>query len=226
MDNMELWERVKLPPKEACKIITGGRMNGKTDINPMWRIQQLTENFGICGIGWYDELIRVWTEDGTEGQKIAFAEIKLYIKVGSEWSKGISGVGGNMQITKEKSGFHNNDECYKMAITDALSVACKKLGFGAMIYSGMQDFETKYTKAETPIKNDDVNNKAKSEKALELRNLAKPVAKLLDKKVYERLAELAKDNGASLTSDEYQDIKIAIKTTIAEMKLDEATGGE
>ena len=79
---------------------------------------------------------------------------------------------------------------------------------------------------EKPIKNNDINNKAKSEKALELRNLAKPVAKLLDKKVYERLAELAKDDGASLTADEYQDIKIAIKTTIAEMKLDEATGGE
>ena len=39
-------------------------------------------------------------------------------------------------VTKEKSGHHNSDEAYKMAVTDALSVAFKSLGFGAEIYYG------------------------------------------------------------------------------------------
>jgi hypothetical protein len=39
-----------------------------------------------------------------------------------------------MLIVKESAGLHTSDECYKMAVTDALSVACKVLGMGASIY--------------------------------------------------------------------------------------------
>lgn len=35
-----------------------------------------------------------------------------------------------------------SDECYKMATTDALSVACKNLGIGADIY--WKESKTKY----------------------------------------------------------------------------------
>jgi hypothetical protein len=41
-----------------------------------------------------------------------------------------------MYIAKEKSGLRTNDEAPKMAVTDALSVACKMLGVGADIYRG------------------------------------------------------------------------------------------
>ena len=44
-----------------------------------------------------------------------------------------------MLVEKEKAGLHFNDEAYKMAETDALSVAMKALGVGANIYSGMSD---------------------------------------------------------------------------------------
>jgi len=42
-------------------------------------------------------------------------------------------------ISKEKDYLYTNDECYKMAVTDALSVAFKALGFGAEIYAGRWD---------------------------------------------------------------------------------------
>ena len=42
----------------------------------------------------------------------------------------------------EKSGTYTSDECYKMALTDAISVACKSLGMGADIYWGQDS--TKY----------------------------------------------------------------------------------
>ena len=52
MENLEIYNKLKEVPEEAQKKITGGRLNGMTDIKPMWRIEKLTEVFGICGIGW------------------------------------------------------------------------------------------------------------------------------------------------------------------------------
>lgn len=132
-DNLKIYNAVKKVPKEAQRPITGGRLKGKTEINPMWRIKALTEQFGPCGIGWYYEVVRQWLEpSGTE--VAAFVNIQLYIKVGDEWSKPISGVGGAMFVEQQKSGAYLSDECYKMATTDAISVACKQLGIGADVY--------------------------------------------------------------------------------------------
>ena len=33
-----------------------------TDINPVWRMKTLTEQYGPCGIGWYYEITDRWTE--------------------------------------------------------------------------------------------------------------------------------------------------------------------
>lgn len=132
-DNLKIYNAVKKVPKEAQRNITGGRLKGKTEINPMWRIKALTEHFGPCGIGWYYEVVRQWLEpSGTE--VAAFVNILLYIKVGDEWSKPIPGVGGSMFVEQQKSGAYVSDECYKMATTDAISVACKQLGIGADVY--------------------------------------------------------------------------------------------
>ena len=133
MDNMSIYNALRQPPEYAKKPITGGRMNGKTDINPMWRIKALTEQFGPCGIGWYYTPTKKWLE--TYGDVVAaFVDIELYICMNGEWSKPICGTGGNMFVEKEKSGMHVSDECFKMATTDAISVACKQLGIGADVY--------------------------------------------------------------------------------------------
>ena len=143
-ENMKLYERVRRVPLEAKKTIKGGRLNGMTDINPMWRIKTLTEEFGACGFGWYPELKRTWIEEGAGGQKTANVEILLYVKKGTEWSKGIPGIGGSALIAKETAGLYTDDECFKKAYTDALSVACKALGIGADVY-----FERDTTKYDT-----------------------------------------------------------------------------
>lgn len=149
MSNLDLYNKVRAVPAEAQKPISGGRLNGKTDINPMWRIKALTEQFGMCGIGWYPEVLRQWTETGANGEVAAFCNINLYVKVGDEWSKPIFGTGGSALIAKESKGLNTSDECYKMALTDAISVACKHLGFGADIY--WEKDRSKYDKpAETP----------------------------------------------------------------------------
>jgi hypothetical protein len=143
MDNLNFYEKVREVPASAQKKINGGRMNGKTDINPMWRIKTLTELFGPCGIGWYYITTKKWTEPhGIE--MAAFVDIELYIKVDNEWSKPISGTGGSMFVANEKNGPYVSDECYKMATTDAISVACKQLGIGADVY--WEADKTKYDK--------------------------------------------------------------------------------
>jgi hypothetical protein len=149
MANLDIYNAVRKVPAEAQKKISGGRLNGKTDINPVWRIKALTELFGACGIGWKYEIVRLWLEQGAKDETAAFSEIKLYIKNGTEWSDGIPGIGGSMFIATEKSGLYTSDECYKMATTDALSVACKALGVGADIY--WEADKSKYDKpVETP----------------------------------------------------------------------------
>jgi len=144
MNNLELYEKIRQVPEEAKKTIGAGRLKGMTDINPMWRIKALTEQFGICGIGWYYECTKQWIEE-VDNERVACVNINLYIKVDGEWSKPIFGTGGSKLSTVERSGVYVSDECYKMATTDAISVACKSLGMGADVYWGAD--RTKYSPA-------------------------------------------------------------------------------
>lgn len=148
MNNLEIYEAVRQVPESAIKPITSGRLRGMSDVNPMWRIKKLTEQFGPCGIGWYYDITRQWMEQGAEGQIAAFCNILLYYKTGGEWSKGIPGTGGSLFVAKESKGLHTSDECYKMALTDAISVATKALGIGADVYWNKDS--TKYTDGEKP----------------------------------------------------------------------------
>ena len=163
MENLELWEKYKDVPKNALKDFNNGKFKG-TDINTMWRIKCLTETFGICGMGWYYKPVRMWTETCHNGDVFAFAEIELFVKVNGEWSMPISGNGGNKLVRITKDGdISTSDEAYKMAVTDALGVACRNLGIGASIY--WSNDKTKYTeyvetnKVEPVEKPKETNNK-------------------------------------------------------------------
>lgn len=134
MDNLIIWNKVREVPKTAMKEIVGGRLKGMTDINPVWRLKILTEQFGICGFGWRYEILDERLEDAANNEISAFVKINLYIKVDGEWSAPIPGTGGSSFVASEKSGLRTSDECFKMALTDAISVACKALGIGADVY--------------------------------------------------------------------------------------------
>jgi len=150
MSNMDLWNKVAKPPLSALKTIKGGRLKGMTDINPQWRYEALTEHFGQCGVGWYYTITRRWIEEGDGVERCAFAEIDFYYKVGDDWSAPVPGIGGASFVTQETNKVHTSDECYKMAVTDALSVAVKMLGFGAEIYAGRYDGSKYREKPELP----------------------------------------------------------------------------
>lgn len=148
MENLEIYEKSRSVPENAQKTIRGGKLKGFTDINPMWRIKKLTEIYGPCGLGWYTEKLKEWTQTGPDGRTAAFMDINLYVKTGEEWSKPIFGTGGSMFVNLEKDELTTSDECFKMAYTDAVSVACKSLGLGADIY--WQNDRTKYNSEPKP----------------------------------------------------------------------------
>ena len=145
MDNLEIYNSLRQVPQNAQKPIQAGRLKGMTDINPMWRIKALTEQFGPCGIGWRIEVGDKRIIDGSDGQKVAIVDALLYIKTDGEWSAPIPGTGGAMLVSNEKNGPYTSDEAFKMAYTDAISVCCKMLGVGADVY--WQSDRDKYTNA-------------------------------------------------------------------------------
>lgn len=149
MENLEFYNRVRAVPDNAKKKISGGRLKNMTDINPMWRIKTLTEVFGPVGLGWKIQIVRTWLDAGEKGEIVANAEILLFVKyagLDGEWSEGIPGIGGSKIVAQESNGLYTSDECYKMAVTDAISVACKLIGIGADVYWDKDT--TKYTISE------------------------------------------------------------------------------
>lgn len=170
MNNLKRWEQFRSVPKEAQKAIGGGRLKGMTDINPMWRLKILTEVYGECGIGWRYDIIKKELVDGANGEVAAFVDILLYTKDEDIWSEPIPGTGGSMYIAKESAGLRTNDEAFKMALTDALSVACKAKGIGADIY---WQGGTKYSEYDQGAELSANIEKATEREVLELIELAK-----------------------------------------------------
>ena len=156
MDNLQIYNQSREVPKEAQKSFSNGSFSG-TDINPMWRIKKLTELFGPVGFGWYTEITEKW-EETVKGEILTNVQINLYVKIDGEWSKPIVGIGGNKALQQFRDKEKISDEAYKMAYTDAISVAAKALGIGADIY--FQNDPTKYSprpSSET-AENVEVNN--------------------------------------------------------------------
>lgn len=206
MENLEIYNKYKSVPKEATKEFDNGKFKG-TDINTMWRIKCLTEQFGPCGFGWYFEIVRTWVEQTTNNEQFAFAEIKLYIKADGEWSKGISGTGGNKLTRLTKDGLYStSDEAFKMAITDAFGVACRSLGIGADIY--WANDRTKYSTADEN-KDDEPNTTVKKASPKQIEILSKKyigenLTKLLQANKIEKLEDLSATKASELISKIYE----------------------
>jgi len=144
LDNLRFYNQGRTVPANAQKKFSNGRFSG-TDINPMWRIKKLTEMFGPAGIGWYTETTRQEVIPADDGNVMVFVDINLYVKDGDAWSKPIFGTGGNTLKVKGKG----DDDGFKKAYTDALSIACKALGIGADIWYSADtnvnaDYSSKY----------------------------------------------------------------------------------
>ncbi len=150
-DNLHIFRQVKSVPADATKPFRASWGKELTEIDPMWRIEKLTELFGACGEGWYTEVTRQEQVSLPNGEVCVFTDLDLYIKDSKtgRWSKPVRGTGGNRLVIMTDNGLALDDEAYKKAYTDALGIACKALGFGADIYRGRND--TKYASGTATI---------------------------------------------------------------------------
>lgn len=137
MGNMDIYEALATPPNDAVKAISGGNLKGFSDINPQWRYEALTSQFGVCGIGWKYTVDKWFTQEVSTGETMVFVSVSLYIKRDDKWSDPIPAFGGDFLVKKDKYGLHGNDEAMKMAITDALGTAAKMIGVAADVYRGL-----------------------------------------------------------------------------------------
>jgi hypothetical protein len=150
-NNLINWNKLKTPPSWAIKPITGGRLKGKTDINPQWRYKVMTEVYGPIGIGWKFTIDNVIMEAGSDGQRMVFVTVSVSVKTGNDWCYPVTAIGGDFVVEKESNGLHSNDEAIKMATTDALGTALKYFGVASDIYEG-GNRDTKYNRNSEPSK--------------------------------------------------------------------------
>lgn len=166
INNKKIWDKCKRPPKHALKQIQAGTLKGMTDINPQWRYEVMTEMFGPCGTGWGYTVDKLWIQE-TGQEVLCFAQITAWYKDG-ETIHNIPGCGGSKLVEwfNDKKYARNNDEGFKMAITDALSTALKMLGVGADIYAGRWD-GSKYKDDPPPPAKKEKGNLSETLKTLE-----------------------------------------------------------
>ena len=132
--NNEIWESLsKTDPKFTKNFKRGGGFGG-TDINPAYRLKRMTEQFGVCGVGWGWILEKTWREDYA-GTPFTFAQCNVW--TGDRLNLTGSQIGGT-------DASRTPDEAYKMAITDALGKCFLALGVCADVYLG--EFDSKYSR--------------------------------------------------------------------------------
>ncbi|MFA5299979.1 MAG: hypothetical protein WC389_17470, partial [Lutibacter sp.] len=144
------------------------------------------ERFGPCGIGWKYTIKDQRLEKGANEEIAAFVTIDLFYLYEGKWSEAIPGVGGSSFVAKEKNGMYQSDECFKMALTDAIGIACKALGMAADVY--FQKDRTKYD--QTPPD-----------------QIPKPAEK--GPKVTPELAKLLSDVAMCTTTDELKELWVS-----------------
>ena len=213
MKNLEIYEKYKKVPAEALEPFDNGNFKG-TDINSMWRIKCLTEQFGVVGHGWTTKVLRTWTEtDANTNDVLAFAEIEMKVKIDGEWGEPFTATGGNKLLTyvKSKDYFKTSDEAFKMAITDAFGVACKYLGIGADVY--WANDKSKYTEnQENEPKNVSENH--------EKQNVNQDVEQALTLEEAYEIQVNTKDGWKKLQDLENDKLELIIKcTTVKEWKV-------
>lgn len=165
--NLSVWNQFNQVPAHFTKPIAGGKLKGKSDINPQWRLMAMTQAFGMVGHGWTYRIVRTWSEIAPDGSVMCFAEVAVKTKLDGEWGQEFSGIGGSNTVEKNKNGLVANDEGYKMAVTDALSVAFKAVGVAADIYLGnfdgskyQYDFSQAYQEKQKPTLSEERFEKA------------------------------------------------------------------
>lgn len=141
MDNLALWSTVEKTDPTQVKPITGKPYKG-TSPKPYYLVRKATETFGPCGIGWGFQIVNERVEDGSAGDKVHIAHIRVwYVWDGKRGE--VDHVGQTMFAGKNKNGQYTDEDAPKKSVTDALVKALSMIGFAGDIFMGRYD-DSKY----------------------------------------------------------------------------------
>lgn len=141
-----LWAELKrTDPSATQPFKKAGGFSG-TQIDPVWRLQRMTEQFGPVGLGWGYDIMDRWREDftirdrnGVASDKTSvFVQVRLWYVDEQTGERCYTGpqIGGT-EVERA------TDEVYKMAVTDGIGKCMLQLGLAADIYLGLFD-DSKY----------------------------------------------------------------------------------
>lgn len=145
--NLRFWnEFFKTDPDFTKPFTRGGGFKG-TDINPLHRMNRMTEVFGPIGQGWGYEILEDKEVHLTDGRGMWFSKVTVWYvdpedpekryTVGPQW-------GGTALIEKRKDGsLVMDDEAPKKSVTDGIGKCLSYLGVSADVYLGYWD-DSKY----------------------------------------------------------------------------------
>ena len=142
MDNMKLWNEVKVTDPGAVKKITGKPYQGNSP-KPYWLIQRATEVFGPCGQGWGVEVKEQQFFRLAENEVMHSAVVTVwYMKDKVRCS--IEQMGQTKACYIKKDGTLMTDEdAGKKSVTDGMVKCLSMIGFAGDIFSGQWD-DSKY----------------------------------------------------------------------------------
>ena len=206
-ENMELYNSVREVPQSAVKKISGGSYGaaGLSDINPQWRIEIMTRQFGPVGSGWTWEPVEVFEREGVLYGHV----IVKYVTDEGVWSEPIHGYGGT------KFGGRDDSDIYKSTLTDAISNALRFLGVGADVWynskkpADKNQFDTKYSAP--PAQKDEVDealNAGPQPLSVQQRNTLK---EMLSDVEWDAMESKYGKNLALMKSDMYVNVLAKIK---------------
>lgn len=140
-NNLGLWDALKrTDPKATKPFQRAGGFRG-TQIDPVFRIQLMTETFGPVGKGWGFEQLE-WTI----AERMVFICLRAWYVDPSTGEKHFTGPqwGGTELVRRNRDGTERpDDEAFKMSTTDALGKCLLQIGVSADVYMGQFD-DSKY----------------------------------------------------------------------------------
>lgn len=133
-ENMRIWDQVCETPQEVRKPFT---RDGKelTGVTPMYYFQMATKMWGPIGEGWGFEVIDDRLIHDSKGQPVLHV-VMVKLRHGGPGERALfaHGVGcTQMQYVDAQGKSHWDDDFNKKTLTDAITNALSRLGFGADI---------------------------------------------------------------------------------------------
>jgi hypothetical protein len=141
-NNMTFWESVKKTDPKRVKPITGKQYKGNSP-QPYYLVERMTEQFGMCGLGWGINIINERMERLTETDVLNVAVVEIWYMLGDKRGC-ITQIGQTKACYKTAAGGMMIDEdAPKKSVTDAMTKCMSYLGFAGDIFSGQWD-DSKY----------------------------------------------------------------------------------